>query len=112
MSSTIITVIASLISALITGLLAFAGVVYTSKKQYNNSIMELKEHQNLFAQEMKGEIALIQNDIKILNSNVEKHNKVVERTYNLETAVSVIDTRLKNTENQLQEIHQELLKGD
>lgn len=98
MSSTIITVIASLISALITGLLAFAGVVYTSKKQYNNSIMELKEHQNLFAQEMKGEIALIKNDIKTLNGNVEKHNNVIERTYGLESAVNVLEQRIKNIE--------------
>ena len=98
MSSTIITVIASLISALITGLIAFAGVVYTSKKQYNNSIMELKEHQNLFVQEMKGEIALIKNDIKTLNGNVEKHNNVIERTYGLESAVNVLEQRIKNIE--------------
>lgn len=106
------TIVASIISAAVTGSLALAGVIYTSKKQYNGSIMELKEQQHLSTQEMKGNIALIQNDIKVLNSNVEKHNKVVERTYNLETAVTVMDTRLKTVENQLQEIHQELLKGE
>ena len=96
-----VSLIVGVLSSFITGLLTFAGVVYTSKKQYSLSIIEIKEQQHIFAQEVKGEIALIKNDIKTLNSNVEKHNKVVERTYELEMSIGILEQKIKNMEDKI-----------
>ena len=41
--------------------------------------------------EIQAQITVIQHDIKTLSDRVEKHNNMIERTYNLETRVSVLE---------------------
>ena len=45
---------------------------------------------------------LLKNDIKALNNNVEKHNKVVERTYELEMSIGILEQKIKNMEENLE----------
>lgn len=41
-------------------------------------------------EKMQGEIAVIKNDVKHLTEKVDKHNQVIERTYELETQVDIL----------------------
>lgn len=45
--------------------------------------------------EIQAQITVIQHDIKTLSDRVEKHNNMIERTYNLETRVSVLEATEK-----------------
>lgn len=70
----------SVIAAIATGLLALVGVIYSNSR--NRAVMEFK--------------------IDALTKQVEKHNRVVERTFHLEQEIAVakndIETLYKRTE--------------
>ena len=83
----------SIIVALITGGLSFIGIVYTSKQQHNITI-----------EEVKNEVALIKKDIKSLEEKQDKHNSLIERVYNIEATLRVIDNREKVTEHRIEDL--------
>lgn len=83
----------SIIVALITGGLSFIGIIYTSKQQHSITI-----------EEVKNEVALIKKDIKSLEEKQDKHNSLIERVYNIEAALRVIDNREKVTEHRIEDL--------
>ena len=83
----------SIIVALITGGLSFIGIVYTSKQQHSITI-----------EEVKNEVALIKKDIKSLEEKQDKHNSLIERVYNIEATLRVIDNREKVTEHRIEDL--------
>lgn len=83
----------SIIVALITGGLSFIGIIYTSKQQHSITI-----------EEVKNEVALIKKDIKSLEEKQDKHNSLIERVYNIEATLRVIDNREKVTEHRIEDL--------
>ena len=83
----------AIIVALITGGLSFLGIVYTSKQQHSITI-----------EEVKNELSLIKKDIKSLEEKQDKHNSLIERVYNLETTLQVMDTKQKVTEHRIEDL--------
>ena len=86
----------SIIVALITGGLSFAGVIFT------NMASNKKVHTN-----MQVQAAVTNEKIAKLTEQVEKHNRVIERTYNLEKQselqkeqIKVINHRIKDLEKE------------
>ena len=77
----------SIVVALITGGLSFIGIIYTSKQQHSITI-----------EEVKNEVALIKKDINSLEEKQDKHNSLIERVYNIEATLKVMDNREKLTE--------------
>lgn len=61
-------------------------------------------------EEINGKIDLVQNDIKHLDAKVEKHNKVIERTYELETKVDVLKEEMKVEQHRTQDLEEGLEK--
>ena len=49
-------------------------------------------------------LAVVKVEIKHLTKQVEKHNSVIERTYNLETNYKVLDERVKQNTNDIKRI--------
>ena len=47
------------------------------------------------AEKVQGQINLVQNEIKTLSDRVEKHNKVIDRTYSLEARMAVVESKVK-----------------
>lgn len=80
----------SIIVALITGGLSFIGTIYTSKQQHSITI-----------EEVKNEVSLIKKDIKNLEEKQDKHNSLIERVYNIEATLKVMDNREKLTEHRI-----------
>lgn len=74
-----------IIVALITGAVAVIGDIIISAKSTRELYAKLDKQSELADERMKGEIAVIHTEIAELRKNVEKHNTVVERVYQLET---------------------------
>lgn len=80
----------SIIVALIIGGLSLLGTIYTSKQQHSITI-----------EEVKNEVSLIKKDIKNLEEKQDKHNSLIERVYNIEATLKLMDNREKLTEHRI-----------
>lgn len=80
-----------IIVSLITGACAiigsFVGQTISAARQTSKLIDEIKHNSEISDAEIKGDIAVIKTEIVDLRKEVEKHNKVIERTYKLEQKV-------------------------
>ena len=76
-----------------TGGLTLLGVIYTVKKQHDVTVEELKF-----------EIRTIKKDIKDLETKQDKHNKVVERVYELEKVAEVLEERQKTANHRIDDL--------
>lgn len=85
----------SLAGSLVTGGLALIGVIYTSRKQHDITI-----------QEVKTEIALVKKDITTLESSVAKHNGVIERMFAAEKAISILEEKVKVANNRIADLEE------
>lgn len=83
----------SIIVALITGGLSFIGIIYTSKQQHSITI-----------EEVKNEVSLIKKDIKNLEEKQDKHNSLIERVYDIEATLRVMNNREKVTEDRIKDL--------
>lgn len=73
-----------IIIAFVTGALAVIGEIIVSAKSTRELYAKLDKQSELSDERIHGEIAVIRQEISELRKNVEKHNQVVERVYNLE----------------------------
>lgn len=69
------------------------GVIYTSKKQHDSTVTEIKS-----------DILLIKKDIKDLEEKQDKHNQVVERVYELEKVAEVLEERQKTANHRIDDL--------
>ena len=92
------------IAALITGAVSLIGIVVTVVLS-NRSLMDKMDKDNAIADErIRGEIAVIKNDVQQLRGDVQKHNAIVERTYKLEQESAVHTEQLKVVNHRLADI--------
>ena len=82
-----------LLTSLITGGLMLIGVIYTSKKQHDSTVTEIKS-----------DILLIKKDIKDLEEKQDKHNSVIERVYELEKVSEVLEERQKTANHRIDDL--------
>ena len=83
----------SIIVALIIGGLSLIGTIYTSKQQHSITI-----------EEVKNEVSLIKKDIKDLEEKQDKHNSLIERVYDIEATLKVMDNREKVSEHRIEDL--------
>lgn len=83
----------SIIVALIIGGLSLLGTIYTSKQQHSITI-----------EEVKNEVSLIKKDIKDLEEKQDKHNSLIERVYDIEATLKVMDNREKVSEHRIEDL--------
>lgn len=86
-------ILINLIGSILTGSLALVGVIYTSKQQHNITI-----------EKVKNEVSLIKKDIKTLEEKQDKHNSLIERVYNIEATLKVMNNREKLTEHRIDDL--------
>ena len=87
----------AVLTSLITGGLTLIGVIYTSKKQHDSTVNEIKS-----------DILLIKKDIKDLEDKQDKHNKVIERVYQLEIATELLEERQKVANNRIKDLERKV----
>ena len=90
----------AIIVALITGVLAVVGEIIVSAKNTRELYAKLDKQSEVSDAMMHGEINVIKEEVRTLREEVQKHNKVVERTYELEKNVARHDEQIKTLFNQ------------
>lgn len=82
--------IIALTTSVVTGGLTLIGVIFTSRKQHDVTV-----------QEIKTELALMHQEIGQLEHKQDIHNGVIERVYQLEKAVEILDERQKTADDKI-----------
>ena len=82
-----------IITSVITGGLTLIGVIYTSHKQHDFTV-----------EEIRSEIRMIKKDIKDLEEKQDKHNAVIERVYELEKVAEVLEERQKTANHRIDDL--------
>lgn len=77
--------------AVITAGLSLVGTIITVLTSNRSTLAAISEQSKLADKEMRGQIAVIEEKIDTLSARVDQHNKVVERTYKLESKVAVLE---------------------
>ena len=90
-------IVLAVLTSMITGGLTLIGVIYTSKKQHDSTVNEIKS-----------DILLIKKDIKDLEDKQDKHNKVIERVYQLEITTELLEERQKVANNRIKDLERKV----
>lgn len=105
----------AIIVALITGGLTLLGTVITvwvshsstiAKMDKNSAVADEKIEGELreMKSQVQGEINVIKADIRTLSNRVEAHNKMIERTYELERRADVLEEKAKAANRRLDDL--------
>ena len=87
--------------ALITGGLTLIGTVVTVVVSHRQTIATLEKNSAVADEKIQGEINVLKADIRTLSNRVEAHNKMVERTYQLERRADVLEEKIKVANNRI-----------
>ena len=79
--------------AVITAGVSLVGTIITVVIANRSTIAAMSEQSKLADERIQGQIGVIDTKIETLSQRVEKHNSMVERTYNLESRVSVLEAK-------------------
>ena len=79
--------------AVVTGGISLLGTVITVMAANKQTLAKLSEQSKLADEKINGRIGVIEEKIDNLSKRVEKHNSMVERTYSLESRVSVLEAK-------------------
>lgn len=85
--------IIAVVTSVITGGLTLIGVIYTNRKQHDVTV-----------QEIKTELALMHQEIGQLEHKQDIHNQVIERVYQLEKAVDILDEKQKTANHRIDDL--------
>lgn len=91
----------AIIVALITSGLTLIGTIITVVLSHNSTIEKIDANSKVADEKIQGEINVLKADIRTLSNRVEAHNKVVDRTYELERRADVLDEKLKVANNRI-----------
>ena len=91
----------AIVVALITGVVTLAGTIITVIVSHNSTIQKIDANSKVADEKIQGEINVLKTDIRTLSSRVEAHNKVIERTYELERRADVLDAKIKVANNRI-----------
>ncbi len=83
----------NVIVAIITAGVSLIGTVITVMMANRQTLAAMSEQSKLTDENIKGKISVIETKIDELSKRVDKHNQMVERTYSLETRVSVLEKK-------------------
>ena len=81
------------IVAIITAGVSLIGTVITVLMANRQTLAAMSEQSKLTDENIKGKISVIETKIDELSKRVDKHNQMVERTYNLESRVAVLEKK-------------------
>jgi len=83
----------AVIVAIITAGVSLIGTIITVLAANKSTLAAMSEQSKVADERIQGQIIGIQHDIQTLTNKVEKHNTVIERTYNLEGRVKVLEAK-------------------
>lgn len=94
----------AIIVAIITGGLTLLGTVVTVVVSHRQTIATLEKNSAVADEKIQGEINVLKADIRTLSNRVEAHNKMVERTYQLERRADVLEEKASAANRRLTDL--------
>ena len=85
--------------AIVVAVIALIGQIIIAAISNNGIIAKLDKNSEVADTRIQGEMDVIKNDIKNLRQEVQKHNQVVSRTYDLEKQVARHDEQIRTLFN-------------
>ena len=85
--------------AIVVAIIALIGQIIIAAISNNGIIAKLDKNSEVADTRIQGEMDVIKNDLKNLRQEVQKHNQVVSRTYELENQVARHDEQIKTLFN-------------
>lgn len=85
----------SLLGIIITAAVSIVSILLNNKNNSDIVNVKLTELEKRISQKSQDNMALIKEQIETLDENVQKHNCVIERTYDLERRIDVVETRIE-----------------
>jgi len=98
----------AIIGAIIAAAATIFGQWLISRGQHDKLIAELEQKSAVSDTEIKGDIAVIKAEVSSLRKEVEKHNGVMERTFQLEKDVGVLDEKIKVANNRIGDLERKV----
>lgn len=98
----------AIIGALIAAAAAIIGNWLISRGQHDKLIAEIKQESAVSDTEIRGDIGIIKAEVSSLRKEVEKHNGVMERTFQLEKDVGVLDEKIKVANNRIGDLERKV----
>ena len=86
----------AVVVALIAGGVSLLGTVISVFVANHATLSALEKKSEISDEKIQGEINVIKSEITTLSDRVEAHNRVVERTYRLEGAVSELQHNVRD----------------
>lgn len=93
-----------IILALIAAGAAIFGNWLISRGQHDKLIAEIKQESAVSDTELRGELAVVKAEVAGVRKEMEKHNSVIERTFQLEKDVGVLDEKIKVANNRIADL--------
>ena len=89
-----------LTEAIIVAVIALIGQIFIAAISNSGLIAKLDKQSEVNDTKIHGEIEVVKNELSNLRQEVQKHNQVVARTYELEKQVARHDEQIKTLFNQ------------
>ena len=80
-------------SAIIVAVIALVGEIIIAAITHSGLVAKLDKQSEVADTKMRGDMAVMEEEISNLRKEVQKHNSLIERTYKLEERVSVLEAR-------------------
>ena len=94
----------AVVVALITGGLTLIGTVISVIVSYKGTLEKIDANSKVADEKIQGKINVLKADIRTLSNRVEAHNRVVDRTYELERKVGVLEEKASAANRRLTDI--------
>jgi hypothetical protein len=94
----------AVVVALITGGLTLIGTVISVAVSHKGTLEKIDANSKVADEKIQGEINVLKTDIRTLSNRVEAHNRVVDRTYELERKVGVLEEKASAANRRLTDI--------
>lgn len=94
----------AVVVALITGGLTLIGTVISVAVSHKGTLEKIDANSKVADEKIQGEINVLKADIRTLSNRVEAHNKVVDRTYELERRADVLEEKASAANRRLTDL--------
>lgn len=94
----------AVIVALITGAVSLIGTIVTVVLTNQRTIAAMDKKSDVTDEKLHGELNVLKADIRTLSNRVEAHNKMIERTYELERRADVHEEQIKVANHRISDL--------
>lgn len=85
--------------AIIVAVIALVGEIIIAAITHSGLVAKLDKQSEVADTKMRGDMAVMEEEISTLRLEVQKHNNLIDRTYKLETRVTVLENNINTPDD-------------